>query len=124
LIVGIGTDVIEIARIRESIGKFGDRFISKIFTDAEIAYCKSKADPPLHYSGRFAAKEAVVKALSHIYKGAFSFPEIEILNESDGIPKVYLRGRLGHVLPPDMVIHVSLSHSITVASGLAVISRG
>lgn len=122
MIIGIGTDVIEITRIRESIEKFGDRFISKIFTDAEVAYCSSKADPPLHYSGRFAVKEAVVKALSHIYKGAYTFPEIEVLNEADGIPKVYLRGRLEGVLTGNLVIHVSLSHSVSVASGMAVIS--
>ncbi|MCC6550598.1 MAG: holo-ACP synthase [Ignavibacteriaceae bacterium] len=122
MIIGVGTDVIEISRIRDSIEKFGDRFISKIFTEAEIAYCSSKADPALHYSGRFAVKEAVVKALSHVYKGAFIFPEIEVLNESDGIPKVFLKGRLEGVLTGKMVIHVSLSHSLTVASGIAVIS--
>lgn len=122
MVIGIGTDVIEISRIRESIEKFGVRFLSKIFTEREIAYCSSKADPALHFSGRFAAKEAVVKALSHAYKGTFSFPEIEILNESDGVPKVFLRGRLEGVLPLGAVIHVSLSHSVTVASGMAVIS--
>lgn len=122
MIIGIGTDVIEISRIRESIEKFGERFLSKIFTESEIAYCSSKADPPLHYAGRFAAKEALVKALSHAYKGSFTFPEIEVLNESDGVPKIFLRGRLEGVLPKGAIIHVSLSHSVTVASGMAVIS--
>ena len=63
-VVGIGTDIADVARIKSLIEKYGNAFLEKTFTAAEIAYCLSKADAPLHFAARFAAKEAMAKALA------------------------------------------------------------
>lgn len=64
MIVGIGTDIVEISRIKNAVAKWGERFLRKIFTENEISYCYKKKDPFPHLAVRFAAKEAVIKALS------------------------------------------------------------
>nr|NGX54801.1 Holo-[acyl-carrier-protein] synthase [Chlamydiota bacterium] len=61
IIQGLGTDIIEIDRIKKAIEKHGDRFLERLFTDQELAYCRRTSDPTPHFSGRFAAKEAVLK---------------------------------------------------------------
>ena len=63
MIFGIGIDVVEVERVESSIAEFGERFVSRVFTEAERAYCESQKRPAIHYAARFAAKEAVAKAL-------------------------------------------------------------
>ena len=63
MITGIGIDVIQNERIRDSIQRFGDRFLNRIYTEGEMEYCKKCAQPEIHYAARFAAKEAAFKAL-------------------------------------------------------------
>jgi len=110
MICGIGTDIAEMERIRKAIDKWGRKFLKRIFSDKEIAYCYSKRDPIPHLSARFAAKEATVKALScvirdrHIYVG-----NIEVLNEPSGRPYIVLgeeiQGMIGNI-----VLHLTISH--------------
>ena len=87
----IGTDLVEVARIRSAIQETGDRFLNRIYTTTEREYCKSKANPEIHYAGRFAAKEAIMKALkSSGVDDSISFESIEILSSETGEPIVVI----------------------------------
>ncbi len=86
-----GTDIIEISRIKESIERLGDTFINTLFTSAEIEYCESKRNAKYyHYAGRFAAKEAIFKAVSPLLKDKFdiSWHNAEVINDENGNPKI------------------------------------
>ena len=75
MIQGIGVDLIEIHRIQSSIDEFGETFLQKIFTDSEIVYCRSRKNPAQHFAARFAAKEAVSKALATGWSGRIRVEE-------------------------------------------------
>ena len=88
-----GTDIIEIDRIKEDIEHIGKAFIDRIFTEKEIQYCESKKSQKYqHYAARFAAKEAVFKAISECLENKYqiSLKDIEIINDSNGRPYVNL----------------------------------
>mgnify|MGYP006082401229 CR=1 FL=1 len=87
----IGTDLVEVSRINSAIRDSGSRFIDRIYTPIEQEYCNSKATPSIHFAGRFAAKEAVMKALrSSGMKSPIPFSSIEVLSKSSGEPEVNL----------------------------------
>lgn len=91
--ISCGTDIIEVDRVRTSIENVGERFLKKVFTDNEIRYCESKKTQKYqHYSGRFAAKEAVFKAISSQLEDKYSvcWKDIEVENDSQGRPSVNL----------------------------------
>lgn len=86
-----GTDIIEISRIKQSIDRLGENFIKLVFTPDEIKYCESKkAAKYYHYAGRFAAKEAVFKAVSRLLKNKFdmSWQNSQVINDENGNPKI------------------------------------
>ena len=86
-----GTDIIEISRIQESIENLGESFKSKIYTEKEIEYCESKKNVKFqHYAGRFAAKEAIFKAVSELLDDKFkiSWKDAEVLNDNQGKPRI------------------------------------
>ena len=86
-----GTDIIEISRIKESIESLGDNFKNKIYTEKEIEYCENRKNAKYqHYAGRFAAKEAIFKAISELLDNKYevSWKDAEILNDSQGKPRV------------------------------------
>ena len=91
-IFGIGTDIVNIKRIENSIKKFGTNFKTKIYTKNEIKYCESKKNPNPSYAKRFAAKEAFSKALGTGIKKNISFKNIEISNNARGQPHIHLKG--------------------------------
>ena len=112
----IGTDIVDVERIKASIDNYSSKFINKVFSQEEQGYCNSKSNPEIHYSGRFAAKEAIIKAIkSSGFDQAFSFKNIKIINHSDGSPYVKLdfnyKGE----------IKVSISHTQTHAVAFAII---
>lgn len=116
-VLGVGIDSIEIARVADVLSR-RPRFAERCFTEAERAYCASKPNPPQHFAARFAAKEAVGKALGI---GMRRWQEVEVRRERGG-PSVVLRGRLA-----DRALHlgvrevfISLSHSRTDAVAVAV----
>lgn len=94
LILGLGTDIIEIERIRQSIDKHGHRFISRIFTPKEQDYCLKHKDPIPHFAARFSAKEAIAKALGTGFSKDVAWQDIEIVNDASGKPIVYFSTRL------------------------------
>lgn len=90
-----GTDIIEIERIKESIESLGEKFLKKVFTENEIQYCESKKTQKYqHYAARFAAKEAMFKAISESLpdKFALSWSDYEVLNDETGRPTVKIKG--------------------------------
>jgi holo-[acyl-carrier protein] synthase len=85
---GVGIDIIEVRRIRELMEKYGDRFIQRILTENEIAYCRKFSKPDLHFAGRFASKEAYSKAIGTGVGKEFTWKDIEILNDERGKPYI------------------------------------
>lgn len=92
MIVGLGVDLIEIDRVKEAHQRFGQRFIDRLFTPDEAAYCLRKFDPYPSLAGRFAAKEAVIKAFSHGFGGRWKWSQIEVTRNRAGKPSLRLHG--------------------------------
>jgi holo-[acyl-carrier protein] synthase len=112
MIFGTGLDIIEIDRIKKSLAKYSSRFENKIFTDGEINYCQSQAEPGKHFAARFAVKEAVSKSLGTGITHEVGFKDIEVVNQTSGKPIVKMCGR-GKILFEKLnlkFIHISISH--------------
>lgn len=90
---GIGIDLVEVSRIREMLEKHGRRFTERTFTPGEITYCSACADPAMHYAARFAAKEAVAKALgTGLWAEGVVWTDIEVIRDPNGRPTIRLHG--------------------------------
>jgi holo-[acyl-carrier protein] synthase len=122
-VIRVGTDLIEIGRIRRALEHYAG-FRDRCFTAAEQAYCESRANPAQSYAGRFAAKEAVGKALGFGVARAFAWKEIEIVGRPK--PSVHLSGRLALIAERNGVheIDLSMTHSRELAQAVAVASDG
>lgn len=115
-----GTDIIEINRVEEAIESLGDKFLNGVFTKQEIEYCESKKKQKYqHYAGRFAAKEAVFKAISELLESKYEikWTDIEILNNENSKPKVNLKLKLENIENID----ISISHCKQYATATAVL---
>ncbi len=115
----IGTDIVSVSRIEKILQQYSDRFKKHVFTDKEKSYCDLKSNPAVHYAGRFAAKEAVKKALySSSIINSIDFADIEIISNVSGIPEVKLSTQdLKNVL-----VKVSISHIDELAIAFALVS--
>jgi holo-[acyl-carrier protein] synthase len=113
MIFGIGIDVVENARIADSIRRHGNRFIEKIYQTAEADYCRSMIDPAPHFAARFAAKEAISKAFGTGFIGQFSWRDLEVRRKASGEPFVVLHGGAAELAKRLRVttVLISLSHS-------------
>jgi len=110
----VGTDIVEIQRVRSLIEKYGDKFLYKLFSFEEIKYCQSHSDPPIHFAGRFSAKESIRKSMSAFLDlNTFKFRELSIVNDINGRP--YLDKKL----PINLSIDISISHTKTYATSVA-----
>jgi holo-[acyl-carrier protein] synthase len=121
MIFGIGIDIIEIRRIKKSVEKFGELFLHKIYTKTELEYCLSKKNKYQHLAARFAAKEAIAKALATGWSKGFKWKDIEIFNEKSGMPNVKLCGNLASFLGSDKSLQVTMSHSEHYVTCFAII---
>src|SRR5260370_31832384 len=92
MILGIGIDVVENARIADAIRRHGDNFVQKIYQLAEVEYCQAMKDPAPHFAARFAAKEAVSKAFGTGFVGQFGWRDIEVRRKASGEPFIVLPG--------------------------------
>ena len=121
--VHVGTDLIEIERIRRSLARYA-RFRERCFTEAEQAYCESRSNPAQSYAGRFAGKEAVGKALGFGVARAFAWKEIEIVGRPK--PSVHLSGRLAERAAALGIgsVDLSMTHSRELAQAVAVAVNG
>ncbi|MCB0749224.1 MAG: holo-ACP synthase [Ignavibacteriales bacterium] len=121
MIFGIGIDIIEIERIKKSVQKFNDIFLNKIYTKTELDYCLSKKNQYQHLAARFAAKEAIAKALATGWSKGFRWKDIEIYNESSGMPNVHLHGHIKEFLGTDKSLKITMSHSEHYVTCFAII---
>jgi holo-[acyl-carrier protein] synthase len=87
-IVGLGIDATDIHRIRETLERYGDRFLARVFTEAEVAYCLRRRDPAPHLAGRFAAKEAGMKALGTGHSRGVLWRDVEVTRGAGGPPRL------------------------------------
>jgi holo-[acyl-carrier protein] synthase len=124
MIAGLGTDLVEVVRISAGIEKQGE-FRELIFSAAEIAYCESKTNKYEHYAARFAAKEAFFKALGTGWLAGTAFNEVEIINNEDGKPELFLLGETADTIAPMRItnILVSLTHVKAMASAVVIIEK-
>jgi holo-[acyl-carrier protein] synthase len=121
-ILGIGVDVVDVKRMKTAIEAWGPALVKKMFTDTEVAYCKSKKKPHEHFAARFAAKEAVSKAMETGWSGQFRWRDVEVVNEASGAPKVVLHDYVASQLA-QCKVHVSLSHTENTVVAFAIIER-
>ena len=123
MILGIGTDVIEVARIKQAIDKYGERFMRRLFTTTEIEYCTARKNAALHYAGRFAAKEAAFKAMQRGWGGEISWKDVEITNLSSGAPQIAFHGKALEVVTEKKMTRafVSISHVEEIATAIVVL---
>lgn len=119
MIRGIGSDIIEVDRIQAAMNRHGERFLQRIFSAEEIRYCSSHQDAARHFAGRFAAKEAIVKALGTGFRQGVTWQDIEILNDRLGKPEVILTARLLE-LCGNAPIMVTISHCKQYATATAI----
>ena len=120
---GIGIDVVEVSRIEESIADFGEKFLNRIFTPAERAYCERQKRSAIHFAARFAAKEAVSKAFGTGIGKEVGWLDVEIVRKASGEPEVMLAGRAKEFAEVNQVgsIKISLTHAEHYAAANAVI---
>ena len=125
MIFGTGIDIIEVDRIKNSIQKYSGRFKKKIFTQKEIDYCHSQADPAKHFAARFTVKEAVLKCFGTGMTGGILWKDIEVGKLSSGQPVLNLHGN-GKKLFNQLKlkhIHVSITHDKTYAVAHAIAEK-
>ncbi len=110
MIYGVGIDLVKIERMKGVVEKWGQRFLNKVFTKEEISYCYDKKDPYLSLAARFAAKEALVKAIGSA--GPVSLTDIEVVNIDTGKPFIKINGKLKDFFKEKSIkrAHLSLSH--------------
>ena len=119
MIVGSGIDMVEIARIQQSIERFGPRFLNRVFTSAEQAYCLRKRNAAESLAARFAAKEAGAKALGTGISRGVNWLEIEVIRELGGRPTIRFHGRAAEIAQHMGVAHIALSLTHTAALAMA-----
>jgi holo-[acyl-carrier protein] synthase len=123
MVLGLGIDIIEIARVKKSIENYGDNFLNKVFTIEEIRYCNSKFNKYQHYAARFAAKEAVYKALASGWQEGLRWKDIEIQNDNSGMPSIKPSGKLKMFLSENTQLRISISHSDNYVTSVAIIFK-
>lgn len=112
MVKGIGVDLVQIPRLRRVVERWQDRFLRRVFTDAEIAYCQKRRDPVPHLAARFAAKEAALKALGIGMRLGVSWRELEVRRERGQPPVLVLSGKsrsIGKALGGQRML-LSLTH--------------
>jgi len=119
-VFGVGTDIIEVYRVEEMLAR-GKEYLETIFTRAEVDYCEAKARKSQHYAARFAAKEAVLKALGTGWRDGLARSDIEIRNDARGQPQVIAHGKVKEFLDHHRITRTSISMTHTGDLALAVV---
>ncbi len=123
-IVGLGTDIVECLRIAQMIERHGELFIGRVYTDHEIEYCSTRKAATQHYAGRWAAKEAVLKAIGTGWVRGITWRDVEVRNHSSGRPSIALSGGAREVSErmgiSQMLISISHCRSHATATAIAI----
>jgi holo-[acyl-carrier protein] synthase len=121
VIVGTGIDLAEVHRIGAAIERYGNRFLDRIYTAAEIAYVERKANRHERYAARFAAKEAGMKAIGTGWRRGVRWKDFEVINLASGRPTLQLHGVAAKVADTMHVRHIALSLTHTAMQGMAIV---
>ena len=119
MIVGMGIDIAEVPRIAQSIERFGDRFLRRIFTDVEIGYCDSKANRVERYAARFAAKEAAMKALGTGWNHGVRWRDCEVVRKPGSRPTMVFHGKAAEFAARMAVRNIAVSLTHTAEQAMA-----
>ena len=125
MIVGLGVDVVEVRRIREALQHQGERFIRRVYTEGEQAFCEARQDPAPHYAVRFAAKEALFKALGTGWAKGVRWQDVEVLRREQDAPILVL-SQAAEKHSQELgtrSIHLSLSHSADSALAVVILEK-
>ena len=120
-VLGIGVDLVEVERIQHSLDRFGERFMNRVFTEGEIAYCQSMKFPARHFAARFAAKEALSKAFGTGIGKSMGWRDLDVQKKESGEPFVVLSGGAEKMANEREVERIWISLSHTENSGTATI---
>ncbi len=122
MIVGLGTDIVDVERIAKMIADHGDHFLARVFTPTEIAHCQHRRESAPHYAGRWAAKEAVMKVLGTGFTSEVGWTEIEVQSKPTGQPFVVLHGSTQDVANRLGIseILITISHTKSYATATAI----
>lgn len=120
MLFGVGIDLVDIDRMQRVIAAWGDRFLSRMFTKNEIAYCCEKANAAQCFAARFAAKEALAKALGHGWCEHFKWTDVEVTRDRTGKPALLITGITSQLVAHKR-IHLSLSHSNAQAAAVVTV---
>lgn len=120
-IIGIGTDIVECLRIAQMIERHGELFLNRVYTQNEIGYCSARAAATQHFAGRWAAKEAVLKAMGTGWSRGIKWVDIEVRNDERGRPTIALGGGARDICERLGIheMHISISHCRTFATAYA-----
>jgi len=118
-IVAHGIDLVETGRVAGMMKEHGDRFLNRVFTPAEVAYARSTRDEIEKLSGRFAAKEAVLKLVGTGWRGKIAWTDIEVINNAMGQPEVTLSGEVAEIARKLGIAHISISITHTANFAIA-----
>jgi holo-[acyl-carrier protein] synthase len=119
VIVGTGIDIAEVPRIADSLARFGQRFLHRVFTEGEIRYCDTKANRAERYAARFAAKEAAMKALGTGWNNGVRWRDVEVLRQPGSRPTIRFHGTAAQIAARLGTINISLSLSHTPEHAIA-----
>ena len=125
VVIGIGVDMVDVDRVKGIMARRGARFVRRAFTEAEVAYCSRCQCPERRYAARFAAKEAVMKALGRGWFQGMPFKEIEVTREPSGRPGVSLSGQMQQLAESlgASSIHLSITHEQRSAVAFVVVEK-
>jgi holo-[acyl-carrier protein] synthase len=119
MIVGLGVDIAEVDRVRDAIKRQGERFLKRLYTEREQAYCEKFKNKYERYAGRFAVKEATMKALGTGWSRGVRWVDIEVVREPSGKPTLELRGEARKIADKMGVKHIAVTITHTAAQALA-----
>ncbi len=125
MICGVGIDIVEVSRMAGIIGKWGGRFVKRVFTSGEIAYCEKYAQPAMHYAVRFAAKESFLKSMGLGLGMGLHLTDIAVATDQRGKPEIRLTGTASAMLSAlgKVCVHVSLSHTREAATAMVILEK-
>jgi holo-[acyl-carrier protein] synthase len=123
LVVGVGIDIVEIARFSQALARHGGRFEARVYTDAELTACQDRGDRILALAARFAAKEACLKALGTGWAEGIGFRDVEVVREGNTAPRLVFHGEAARRAAKCGVVrsHVSLTHQPGSAAAVVVL---
>ena len=124
MIFGIGTYIIDVKRVEKMVTR-GKQYLETIFTEKEMEYCEAKARKSEHYAARYAAKEAILKALGTGWRGGLAYSDVEIINEELGQPQVQVRGKVKNFFDHHQIQKtlISLSHTKEIAIAVVILEN-